>query len=107
MIEWYRVCFDPRPTRKRFENGRAFEEWLDAHVSIEHRPAGFIILNWGTSPNTMGISLWNIIIPTKDSEGREIDVVGYFTDNNWAIDDYDIVLMEKHYGGEEKVIPAP
>lgn len=99
-VVWYRVCFDPRPTRERFKDSNEFDIWLAKHFAgIDFRNAGFVDCPHHETLNTHGTPLWNIIVP-----GGGSDIIQFLSEQDWVIDDFDTILYVRCYDeSEEKV----
>lgn len=107
-VHWHRICFDPRSNREQFSNSEAFARWLGMHFSqFDYQSAGYIILPWNETVNTMGVPLWNILIPGKSSyRNDETDILRYLSEKHWVVDNYDTIVYLKYTdGGNELLFP--
>lgn len=103
-VQWYRLCFDPRPSREGFSNGREFEEWANRYFgAFDFRSGGYLILPWHESINSVGQKIWNIIVPAEQPNQTYRSIIEYLLDNEMVIDDCDVVVMTKYFDGGEPI----
>lgn len=105
-VSYYRLCFDPKDRSRHFKSADDFKAWTTEHLgAFEPKHAGYMILPWHHAVNSIGLTLWNVLVPGQESyvDGEE-SILTFLASKGWEIDGFTVIVYIKPAPGQNEVL---